>query len=618
MRASSSWGPSLVAPGPVVRLDREDLKWIILIAISFAFALGVSWERWGNPLVDCGREMNQPLRLLRGETLYSDLRHIYGPLSPHLNATLYRLFGASLNVLYADGIVTGAIILALVYWLARHLMGRAASATATLSVMWLCAFKPAGNYVLPYAFSALHGSALGLASLALLLRAFRADKNRFWVVAGVLAGLALLAKTEMGVAALVAGVVAAGLTGHRRRAGPVSCLALFAIPALALPCAVYFWIAGRVGWHTLVQESFLLPVTLPPELVYFNQRMFGFDRPLDSLALMFISLLRLGALGGMIAAISLLVVRRRTGGHTGTSADRAELRRPWALLLGSLGVFSGASWMLGDLGPYLAMPLLLVALLLAALVHYWQQYRETGELDRDTLTLIVIGVYALASLARMLLRVRSGGAYSSYLLPASVILFTYCWVYPFPKLLRDARVRRLAGALALGLLLASVVVTAGVLSYRYRAKSTYPLHTPRGTMITLPDFGQAFDEAIRFIQQETSRGDSVAVMPEGTSLNFFTDRRNPLRDEITTPGLLPEAGEKRAIQQLVESNTRVVLIANRPTVEFGAAVFGRDYGRRLMRWVEENFEACAIFGPNKNPELAIGHETFFIRAYCRK
>jgi len=63
--------------------------------------------------------MNQPLRLVRGEMLYSQVRHIYGPLSPYINATLYRLFGPSLGVLYGDGIVTAIMILALVYWLSR-------------------------------------------------------------------------------------------------------------------------------------------------------------------------------------------------------------------------------------------------------------------------------------------------------------------------------------------------------------------------------------------------------------------------------------------------------------------------------------------------------------------
>ena len=48
--------------------------------------LAASWQRWSDPIVDVGREMNQPLRLVAGERLYSDVRHIYGPLSPWLHA----------------------------------------------------------------------------------------------------------------------------------------------------------------------------------------------------------------------------------------------------------------------------------------------------------------------------------------------------------------------------------------------------------------------------------------------------------------------------------------------------------------------------------------------------
>jgi hypothetical protein len=137
-------------------------------------------------------------------------------------------------------------------------------------------------------------------------------------------------------------------------------------------------------------------------------------------------------------------------------------------------------------------------------------------------------------------------------------------------------------------------------------------------MIALPDVGESLNEAIAFINRETAPGQPVAVMPEGTSLNFFTERPNPLREEITTPGFLDLVGERRAIERLSASDTRLVLITNRATPEFGPAVFGRDYCQTLMRWIEENFEQCAVFGPNHSPDLQIGDRTFFIRAYRKK
>ena len=635
------------------RLNKRDLPWVVLIAASFIFALAVSWQRWGNPLVDCGREMNQPLRLANGEMLYSEVRHIYGPLSPYVNAALYRLFGPSLNVLYADGIISAIIIIALVYWLSRQLMSRMASAAATLSVLWLCAFKQAGNYILPYSYGALHGCALGLITLALLVKSVgggqkaegdyqtstkqnqagignQSTSTVFLILAGVVAGLTVLAKTEMGLAALAAGITAAALFGYpniRRAAGLV---AIFLLPVVVIVAGVYSLIAAQVGWRTLSEESFLFLRNLSPELVYFNKRVSGFDQPWQSVIQMIGATLRVALLAIIIATISMLFTRGKkepTGRQipvadfSVSDAGKISSQQLWVLFALSLLAFllvplaGSINW---DKGPYLAMPVMLGVLLVALLIRYQKQITKTRIANKKTLVLIIVAVYALASLARVILRVRSGGAYSSYLLPASVILFTYGWAHPFADMFRDGRARRLACNIAIGLILTDAIVTGGLLSYRYRTKNTYPITTERGTMIAVPDLGKAIDEATVFINNETAVGEPVAVMPEGTSLNFFTARPNPLREEITTPGFLDREGEERAIRQLGESNTRLIFITNRKTSEFGAEVFGRDYCQRLMQWIDENFEAVAIFGPDHNPNLQIGDQTFFIRAYRKR
>ena len=624
------------------RINKRDLLWVVLIAASFIFGLAASWERWGNPLVDCGREMNQPLRLAGGQMLYSDVRHIYGPLSPYVNATLYRIFGPSLGVLYADGIFSAVLILALVYWLSRQLMGRAATLAATLSVMWLCAFKQAGNYVLPYSFSALHGCALGLASLALLIRFVQqrgqragnvteGGNMRGWqllIAAGVMAGLATLAKTEMGFAAIAAGVAAVTLASITKPKQAFVLATAFLAPAAGLVAVVYSIIAAKVGWHTLAADSFLFLRNLPPELVYFNKRVSGFDQPFQSIGLMIGATLKIASLAFIIATISLLIGKRRkpSGAEVrladlSADAGRVSYTQLWLLLALSAVLFAAIP-LLGalqwDKGPYLAMPLLLAGFLVVLGFRYLKRFSTSGELDGRALVLIVVAVYALVSLARVILRVRSGGAYSSYLLPASVIMFTYGWASPFAEMFRDGRARRLARNIAIGLIIVDAFGTSGLLAYRYRSRNTHRVVTSRGTMIAVPDIGESVDQAISFIDREMPAGEPLAVMPEGTSLNFFTARPNPLREEITTPGFLNSEGEERAIRQLIDSNTQIVMVTNRATPEFGEAVFGRDYCQRLMSWVEQNFEQVAIFGPDHDPNLEIGNKTFFIRAYRKK
>jgi hypothetical protein len=582
----------------------RDRAWVSVLALSFALALAVSWQRWGNPLIDTGREMNQPLRLASGEMLYSEVRHIYGPLSPWLHAGLFRAFGPSLTVLYADGIISSLAILALVYWLGRHIMGPAGAGAATLSVMWLCVFKPAGNYILPYSYNSLHGTALGLCALATLVVALKrtgAPVVTPFLLAGAVAGLTLLAKTEMGVTALVAGVAAAILAAYPDARRGVTLAAVFVTCAVSLPIAVYAAIAARVGWSTLVGDSWLLLYNIPPELAFFNRWISGFDDPLKSLRRMVIAAVKLGVVATMVASISSIVARESP---------------PWRLAIAVM-LLAIVAWLtMGldpDKGPYLAMPFLLVGVLVT---QVGRVRADGARPSARTCVLIVCTVYALASLARIILHVRSGGAHASYLLPVSIVIFTYLWVRIFPRLLRPGRSRRVARTVALALIVGNSVATGGVLAYRYQARNTVPITTARGTMIAEPDVGRAWNEALAYVDRHTRPGDAVAVLPEGTSLIFLSGRRNPLRDEITIPGVLDAAAESNAIQQLQGARTRLILITNRPTTEFGPKAFGRDYCQRLMRWIEGNYTTCAMFGPRKDPTLQIGDAPFFIRAYC--
>lgn len=585
-----------------------------MLAIFFVYGVAVSWQRWANPLIDAGREMNVPLRLANGEMLYSDIRHIYGPLSPWIHAALYRMFGASLNVLYADGIGCGAIAVALLYWLSRQLMAPAPAAVAALNVMWLCVFKPSGNYVSPYSYNALHGAILGFATLAVLTRAVRASSLFF--VAGLLAGLTLLAKTEMGTAALAAGTVAAAITPARARGRSI---ALFLVPAVLLPAATYAVIASHVGWSTLVHDSWLLGYNVPTELVTYNRHLAGLDRPLYSLWRILLACVKLGIIATIVATASTTAVRRShsSGERVAPARNRAVMfvvDHPWRALLTALGVAmvlaltTGLDW---DKGPYLAMPVVL-SVLLVTLARAFLRHRLT----LDSSLLLIYAVYALVSLARVALHVQSGGAYGSYLLPVSIVVFTYCWVGPFASTLGDPRSVSRARQIALGLLLLAAVGSAALLGIQYRTRNTIAISSSRGTIIAENDLGVAWNEALAFIGAHTQAGDPIVVLPEGTSLTFLSGRRNPLREEIVTPGFLDAAGENRAIRDLQMAHPRLVLIANRATAEFGPKAFGRDYSVSLMRWIESRYQPCAVFGPLKDPRLQIGDPRFFIRAYC--
>jgi hypothetical protein len=598
-------------------INRKDAPYLVLILASLAAGLAASWQRWGNPLVDHGRELNVPLRLARGEMLYSDVGYLYGPLSPYLNTFLYRIFRPSLWVLWGHGIVSTMIILALVYWLARQIVGRFEATIACLAVTWVCALKPQGTYILAYAYSGLDGSTLVLATTALLVIFLRKRSIGWLLVAGIVASLAVLAKTEMGGAAVATGVVAAALAGFPRIRGMVLWNLAFLVPALGIPALVFAALASHVGWRTLTVENHLFFGHLPWQWLYFYGLRFGFDRPWHSLGLMLASLGRLIAFGGLLASVSFLLRRKRAdlGDERGNAARNPA--RAVAMLLISLAGIIVTGIGLSDLGPFMAMPFLWLALAVAGIVAFVRAKREgTPSMQIQAGTMVILAASALGSLARIVLRVSTGGALSSFLLPGSIVLFVYVWLVIFPLFLPDPRTRLRAARLASIILAASVFATAVTLSVRYRRKFPYPLVTAQGTWRTSVDLGIAFDQALHFIEGKTAPGDPVAVMPEGTSLLFLSGRRNPLRDEINLPGFLDAAGEEDAIERLRRSRTAVILISNRTAREFAETTFGTDYDRRLMSWIEQNYSLCGVFGSRPDPSLQIGSPVFFIRGYC--
>jgi hypothetical protein len=104
------------------RLGVKDAVAGAVVAVVFVAMLAATWQRWTHPIIDHGREMNVPARILAGDRLYVDVFLHYGPFAPYFNALLYTLFGINLSTLHGSGIVCAAVIVALIYWLARQLL----------------------------------------------------------------------------------------------------------------------------------------------------------------------------------------------------------------------------------------------------------------------------------------------------------------------------------------------------------------------------------------------------------------------------------------------------------------------------------------------------------------
>ncbi|MBN2318321.1 MAG: hypothetical protein JXR49_04555, partial [Acidobacteria bacterium] len=369
---------------------------------------------------------------------------------------------------------------------------------------------------------------------------------------------------------------------------------------------------ARVPIESFFRDTFLFPGSIPDELVHYNRLKLGFYDPGRTIREMISAAALLVGCAGLVSLASI----RFAGRSLKLRQDEKDRRRnlllgltisSWGLILVHF-LFFGTHW---NLNPFRALPILFLGTILYCAVSL---YRRRGDPESNRV-LLVVAVYALAILARVITRVPAGGGYGAGLLPVPLMLFIYMagtdsFVFKVPSSVRQYRKRAVSVFLAIAL-----AAVLGVFVFRYTNRTSYAVETPRGDFTVSTGVGSAVSRTLEYIARNSSPGEYILPLPEGSSLNFLAARPAPLRYEVMTPGFLDRPAETEAIRTLQNKNVRFIFLFNRPTSEFGAKIFGRDYCRTLMDWIESNYELDAVFGDGATPDTQIGDAAFFIKCY---
>ena len=584
---------------------------LLAVFLFYLLLLGISWRRWMSPIADSGRELDLPRRLLAGERLYQDIHYLYPPLAPYFKALLYRLFGVDLAVLQASGVVASLLIVLLVWLIGRRLLDRREAGVAAAAVVLFCVFKPTGNMISPYAYAALYGATLALGALLAALRYIEREGWRDLLLAGILTGLAGVTKQEFGLAALITCLTAVLIVsrhGKQRNLTSLRRLAVCLAPVLAIGLPVYGWFFLQVGWRTMVEDCHILYTHLPGPMLFYNARRTGLDRPLLSLLQVFGG----GLVMALLAGLAILAAAPRL------------LRRPavWGAFAGLTGAIIlvrlvvGVEW---DGRPLRSLPVILVGVILCSwrVITAGENRRDAAGEWRQPAIILTIAVYSLAVLARVALRVPSGGAFGSFFLPTSLLLLVWLFARILARRAEQSGVSGIRRVVLTGILLI-LAVTSIIYGVRYRRLYEVEIRTARGNFYAPSATGPVLREALDFLATRTRPCDPVVVLPEGSELAFLTDRRYPLRHQILIPGLMGQADEQRAIRTIEQLGVEHILVVNRPMREFGLTGLGDDFYQPLGEWIEDNYRVEKVIGAGGDPAVRIGDPRFFIRIYTRR
>jgi hypothetical protein len=565
----------------------------VILAV-FTALLAWTWQRLADVLVDFGVQLYVPWQLSQGKVLYRDIAHYTGPLSVYYNALAFRIFGVNLRVLELANLPVLIGIVIAIHYLANRMGGRFCAVVCNVSFLTLFAFahiSVAGNYnfVTPYEYEYTHATLLCLGCVIFLHRMMIRRRMVDSAIAGFLAGMVFLTRSEFFVAVMGAAIVGFAIlaTIDRRLCASFAVAFLFAAaaPPLISVCLLRLAMPGSLAIHgTLGMWPALLRGNVSSQVFY--RHSMGLDDLPRSLRLM----------AAWIAA--------------------------W-----SIPIAGFAAWAMRP-RPSRSTPALLIAFILGAIFVSWKfWYVDWGSMFRP-LPLVVAGVFAVS--VTQYFRGRAGaevpslpamfGIFSLVLL-AKVFLYARiihygCWLaMPATMLLVILLFRWIPGAIgrrggspaafmagAGGAWTAVLVVHLAISGIKMKPL-TVSVGFGADQFWADPVRGNCVNNAVIAAEQIPS-DKTLACFPEGIIINYLARRRTPTPYVNFNPPDLLLFGEDRMIEALNGSPPDFIFLVHKDTGEFGERFFGRDYGGKLNQWIEERYVEESI------PGLDLGSEPF--------
>ena len=558
----------------------------------------LTWRKWPNVLIDFGLQLYLPWQIDRGAVLYRDLHYLSGgPLSQYFNALLFKIFGVSFRTLIFANLAITAALLVLIYRRFLVAADRWTATTVCLGIVLVFAFGEytvVGNYnfIAPYSHELFHGLVLSILAVTFLSDWVGKQKLRYAVAAGFCFGLVFLTKPEIFLA-LGAGVIAAfvlSFVTHRPGSFMAKSAAIFLVSAVIPVLGFFLYFLHLESWRDgLYSTAFAwAPLWLTPVAKdHYYRWCTGLDAPLYHLRQMAIHFFGVALLVALYARL----FQRGTG--------LGSKRTTWlVLVIPLLAVAGWFNWM--NCGASLPLLGLAACVLLVREVtsDTWQGARNgSTSCHPSPVTFPLLwSVFGLVLLAKLGLFSRIWHYGFVLAMPASVTaMFLLLWLLPVlleQKFNVDPRPFRLAVWLVL-------MIGFGVLIRD--SESWYTAKTlavgQGGDRIRTYDShrdltGAGVQLAVTWIEKNVPTEGTLAVLPEGTAINYLSRRTNPTPCLDWTPTVLTAFGQADMTAAFEKNPPDYVCLVTRDMAEFGVGNFGGspDYGGEVMQWIGKNYQ----------------------------
>jgi hypothetical protein len=545
------------------------LDWVpelFFLAVTTAVGLWAG-GRWLDPTGDPGFAWSLAYRLAEGDVLYRDVYLAYGPLSPYLLAGLGRLFEFSAGYLVLSSWIAAVVAGVLLLRCGRPFLSTLERIAAACLILAFSLWAPGpGRLVFPYYPGVVHALALSLGAI-LVVRNARLSVRAQCAFAGVLSGLAFLAKQEIGLAVLIALLASLLLRPNELLSRGARTIAAFAMIVGAALGAIL--LVSGVTLDGLRDPNHVWPLDpVPPgalnQLFRLAAGMSSTEWAFDVRKAAWCLLVQVG----LVASAGLLAARTRKVSH-------------WLPVLGL--AFALLSWWAVERFQFSTRaPVALssaIAFLVAALAIAARRLENREQL-------VAIGTFAgLAGLRAVFSPTQSGPFDGSAHFVTSLTWVVFLCVFAPRIFAPEPRAATYARRMTAIFLLVTAVYGARVGAEHLRFAWREPVSTLRGTIFLDPPKASFF----RSLSREIRSGEKVLVLPEINAVDVLCGARSvsPLQDHL--PGWLDLPLENELVRRLEATPPDAVVLFERTLYEFGVSRFGDGYGQRIAGWIASNY-----------------------------
>jgi hypothetical protein len=566
------------------------------VAAVFVAMLVWTWQTWADLLVDFGVQLYVPWQLTQGKVLYRDIAHYTGPLSIYYNALAFRIFGANLRVLELANlpILIGVVIA--IYYLALQLGGRLCAAVCGISFVILFAFAHltiAGNYnyVCPYEYEYTHAMLLGLICIIFLARVVRQGRLADSTIAGFLAGMIFLTRSEFFVAIIGAAMVGLMLfAASHRPARVVAASAGFLIAGLLPPLISAALLHLAMPWSVAIHGVLgMWPAILSGHVAsqHFYQHSMGLDNLKRSLIL--------------LAAWCAVYAIPIAGFLAWSSLSKSKPVLPQfiaAFLIGA--IFAGWRWKEHDWASlFRPVPIVAACFIAVSMRRFWRCKNEANQRSAAALA-TMLGFFALLLLGKVFLYARIIHYGCWLAMPATMVLLIalFGWI---PSALRNRFGSAAIFLSGIGGVWIVVLFVYIAMTGAATKRLTVPVGSGSDRFWADAARGTIVNNAILAAKQIPA-GKTLACFPEGIMINYLSRRQTAGRYVNYNPPDLLLFGEDRMLESLETTPPDYIFLVHKDTSEFGERFFGIDYGQKLYAWIDANYQERPL------PMLDLGAE----------